>query len=117
MMNLLDEYQNAIRRTAAPLERDELLKLALIGLADELGEVIGPVKKYLYHQHELDLLHLEEEIGDLCWYLGTLCNALDLSLFDALTTNIAKLKRRYPDGFSQERSLHRHLYEGGTENG
>jgi NTP pyrophosphatase (non-canonical NTP hydrolase) len=112
-MNLLDEYQNAIRRTAAPLDRDELVKLSLIGLTDELGEVVGPLKKYLYHQHELDLLHLEEEIGDLCWYLGTLCNALGLSLFDALTTNIAKLKRRYPDGFSPQRSLHRSEDEGG----
>ncbi len=117
MKNLLDEYQQAIRRTAAPLERDDLVKLALIGLVDELGEICGPVKKHLYHQHELDLLHLEEEIGDLCWYLGTLCNALDLSLFDALTTNVAKLKRRYPDGFSPERSLHRHEYEEGEAHG
>jgi NTP pyrophosphatase (non-canonical NTP hydrolase) len=115
-MNLTD-YQRAIRRTAAPLEQDEQLKLALIGLSDELGEIAGPLKKYLYHQHPLEMPHVEEEIGDLCWYLGTLCNALGLSLDAILARNLKKLARRYPDGFSQERSLHRHLYEGGTENG
>ncbi len=47
-----------------------------------------------------------QEIGDFLWYLATLCNTLDISLSETLIRNIEKLARRYPDGFSPERSIH-----------
>lgn len=103
----ISEYQEAAKRTCNLSDQAELLKLALIGMQDELGEVAGPLKKYLWHGHELDRAHLQDEIGDICWYLATLCNALDISLAGALEDNIEKLCKRYPDGFSSERSKNR----------
>ena len=102
-----DDYQDTIQRTCTIVDREDLLKLALIGLQDELGEIAGPLKKHLWHGHELDLAHVQEEIGDLMWYLATLCNALALSLSETLIRNVEKVARRYPDGFSSARSIHR----------
>jgi NTP pyrophosphatase (non-canonical NTP hydrolase) len=103
----LTEYQAAVTRTRATSDRQDTLKLALAGLCDELGEIAGPLKKSLWQGHALDRTHLQDEIGDVLWYLATLCNALGLSLETALEGNVAKLRKRYPDGFSCECSLHR----------
>jgi NTP pyrophosphatase (non-canonical NTP hydrolase) len=68
----LTEYQAAITRTYAITDPADLLKLALVGLFDQLGEVAGPLKKYLWQGHDLDIPHLQEEVGDVLWYLATL---------------------------------------------
>lgn len=109
--SLLESYQQEVERTS-PFPNTiangaERMKLALIGLQDELGEIAGPLKKYLWHGHPFDIAHTEEEIGDLLWYLALLCNTLDIALSEVLARNITKLADRYPDGFSQERSQQR----------
>lgn len=98
----IQEYQNAVRRTCATSEQAETLKLALIGLQGELGEIAEPIKKYLWSGHELDCSHIQDEVGDTLWCLATLCNALGISLGDAMIENIEKLHRRYPDGFTPQ---------------
>ena len=103
----ISEYQEATKRTCSLTEQAEMLKLALIGMQGELGEIADPIKKYLWHGHNLDHASIQGEVGDIFWYLATLCNALDISLEDALRENIEKLYKRYPDGFSSERSIHR----------
>ena len=42
--------------------------------------------------------------------LASICRS---SLTEVLEANIAKLKKRYPDGFDAERSINREKYEGG----
>ncbi len=74
-MNIAD-YQDAVQRTCVTTDRDDTIKLALIGLQGELGEIADPLKKHLWHGHEVDLAHLQDEIGDVMWYLATLCTAL-----------------------------------------
>jgi NTP pyrophosphatase (non-canonical NTP hydrolase) len=101
------DYQQEVQRTCATSNREDTVKLALIGLQDELGEIAGPLKKHLWHGHDLDLAHVQDEIGDLVWYLATLCNTLEISLAEVLLKNMEKLYRRYPHGFSSERSINR----------
>ena len=48
-----------------------------------------------------------EEIGDVAWYIAEIAYALNVDLETVLTKNIEKLKKRYPEGFSVERSLNR----------
>ncbi len=105
-MNIAD-YQDAVQRTCVTTDRDDTIKLALIGLQGELGEIADPLKKHLWHGHEVDLAHLQDEIGDVMWYLATLCTALDIALAETLIHNVEKLFRRYPMGFSSKRSLNR----------
>jgi NTP pyrophosphatase (non-canonical NTP hydrolase) len=78
-----------------------------MGLCGESGEVIDILKKHIFHGHELDREHLLEELGDVAWYLNEAAYALDSSLEEIFDRNIAKLKKRYPQGFDKERSINR----------
>lgn len=99
------EYARKAARTAT-LEDTAKVYTAL-GLAGEAGEVVDMVKKVLYHGHDLDREKLTEELGDIAWYMAVLCLAWELDPDDIFTKNIEKLWRRYPDGFSHERSRDR----------
>ena len=75
-----------------------------LGLAGESGEVADAVKKHLYQGHTLDLPDMKEELGDVLWYVALACKCGGFSMSDLMRGNIEKLQRRYPDGFSAERS-------------
>ena len=101
----INEYQNLAMRTLNPeLSKQEALINSVMGLCGESGEAIDIVKKWMAHGHELDKGHLAKELGDIAWYLAEAATALDMDLEDILQANIEKLKRRYPEGFSCERS-------------
>ena len=51
--------------------------------------------------------HLKKEIGDVCWYVAMLCEAMNFSLDEILQINIEKLKARYPEGFNTDRANNR----------
>jgi len=103
------EYQALAARTAGMTEisTEKRLAVAALGLAGEAGEVADHIKKAIGHGHELDRGELEDELGDVLWYIAEMCNTLDLSLARVAARNIEKLKRRYPVGFDAERSRNR----------
>lgn len=102
------EYQRLAMRTLNPsLSTTEVLSNAVMGLCGESGEAIDLVKKHLFQGHELDREAMATELGDIAWYLAEAATALELDLDDILEANIAKLRRRYPEGFSAERSINR----------
>lgn len=102
------EYQYLAARTInMALDEKELITNGTMGLCDESGEAIGIVKKWLAQGHELDRAHLIEELGDVAWYLAETATALGVELDEILVKNIEKLRKRYPDGFDAERSVHR----------
>lgn len=84
----------------------ELLNGAL-GLTGEAGEVADQIKKLIFHGHDLDRDGLIKELGDVCWYLALLCHAIGVPLEEVMTLNIEKLKKRYPEGFSESASINR----------
>jgi len=104
----LDEYQKLALRTAGHRESSEkVLTYAALGLTGESGEVAEIIKKAFYHGHTLDKELLRKELGDVLWYLAVMADSLGLSLDQIATDNIAKLTTRYPQGFSQARSINR----------
>lgn len=104
----INEYQKLAMTTLNPdLSQKDVLINGVMGLCGESGEAIDIVKKWLAQGHELDKEKLAKELGDICWYLAETATALDLSLEDIMAANIEKLKRRYPDGFDAQRSIHR----------
>lgn len=107
-MEQFDIYQEQARKTANTEgeAKDRLANWAL-GLAGEAGEVADIVKKHVYHGHELDLEELKDELGDVLWYLAGMSYDLDVWFSEIAEGNIDKLKKRYPEGFSQERSINR----------
>lgn len=109
----INEYQKKAQRTSSTKTPTHKLTNACLGLAGETGEVCDLLKKALFQGHELDADKLIEEAGDCAWYLAELAAALDVSLETILDCNIAKLEKRYPDGFDAERSRHRPEYKSG----
>ncbi len=104
----ISEYQKLAMRSLNPkLDKKDILINGVMGLCGESGEVIDLVKKHLSQGHELNREKMVEELGDVAWYLAECATVLDVSLEDILVSNIEKLKKRYPEGFSEENSIHR----------
>jgi NTP pyrophosphatase (non-canonical NTP hydrolase) len=103
-----NEYQKLAMRTCSiPYERkDDRLFHAVFGLNSEAGEVAGILQK-MYQGHPFDVEHIKKELGDCLWMVAETCEALGINMDDVMEMNIEKLKARYPDGFSTEKSLHR----------
>jgi NTP pyrophosphatase (non-canonical NTP hydrolase) len=104
----INEYQKLAMVTKNPeLSGRELLINSVMGLCGESGEVIDLVKKHVSHGHPLNREKLIDELGDVAWYLAECATVLDVTLEEVLERNIEKLKKRYPEGFSTERSINR----------
>jgi NTP pyrophosphatase (non-canonical NTP hydrolase) len=103
-----NEYQELANRTAASYDQSDLqLTVFTLGLIGEAGEVAEHVKKVVGHGHQLDINHMKKELGDVLWYLAVTAKFLGIDLQDIAEANIAKLKARYPEGFSSEASINR----------
>ena len=104
----INEYQKLAMTTLNPeLSKKDVLINGVMGLCGESGEAIDIVKKHLAQGHPLDREKLVKELGDIAWYLAETATALDVTLEEVLAGNIEKLRKRYPEGFDKEHSLHR----------
>ena len=93
----LNEYQALAQQTSnTELALDKLVN-GLLGLFGEGGECADIVKKYMFQEHELDKDHIQEELGDVMWYVAEVAAGLGVTLETIATENIAKLERRYPN--------------------
>lgn len=98
-----DNLQDQLKDLVNP---GELINGAL-GLTGEAGEVSDMIKKYIFHGHDLDRDDLVKELGDVCWYVALISQAIGVNLEDVMLLNIEKLIKRYPEGFSEEASINR----------
>lgn len=103
---IVEEYQRLAMRTASVKDKKDRLYHAVFGLCSESGEVAGILQK-TYQGHEFDEKHMVKELGDCLWMIAEACDALGVNMGDVMYWNIEKLRKRYPDGFEVERSLHR----------
>lgn len=103
------EYQVLARRTQnVHINSHERLEHALHGLCAEVGEIHSIFQK-VYQGHPVKMGDLIGEMGDLLWFLAELADVHGLTLDEIAAHNIDKLRRRYPDGFSEQDSLHREV--------
>lgn len=104
----LSEFQEKCLRTwnLEPSEDDQMANAAM-GLAGEVGETVDMLKKHLFHGHPLDYAKLKKELGDILYYWAVLAYLSESLVTDIMQTNVDKLAKRYPDGFSEERSINR----------
>ena len=104
----INEYQRLAMTTLnKDIPQKELIVNAALGLSGEVGEVNDLLKKHMFQGHELHKDDLINELGDIAWYLAEAAAALNVSLEEILKRNIEKLKKRYPEGFSSEKSINR----------
>lgn len=104
----LNHYQSLAGLTSgAGGDGERRLIIAALGMAGEAGEFANLVKKLTAHGHDVPLEELADELGDVLWYLAEAASACGLELDDIASQNVAKLRARYPQGFSQEQSINR----------
>lgn len=96
-----NDYQNATIETAiypgAGTGNDLELYYLAMGITSEAGEIAGKVKKLL-RDNKLNVGELAYEIGDVCWYVARLADALGYSFEDILQINHSKLTKRKENG-------------------
>jgi NTP pyrophosphatase (non-canonical NTP hydrolase) len=104
------EYQAAAWRTliyspdAEYTPAEIMLVWNTLGLAGEAGEVADTITKAVFHRHQLDRDMLMKELDDVLWYVAALCTKLNVPLGELMERNIAKLRERYPEGYSSAAS-------------
>lgn len=99
-------YQELAMRTCSCSNKKDMFLHGLSGLAAEAGEVNGVYqKKFQGHTPTTEMFI--KEIGDCMWMCAELAESLGTDLDVIMETNIEKLKKRYPDGFEVDKSLHR----------
>ena len=100
-------YTEGVLRTAGPSESRDRFIMGAMGLAGEAGELVDLLKKVSFHGKPFDRELFIKEAGDVLWYYALLLHTANVSLDVVMSTNLAKLRARYPDGFSVEASAAR----------
>lgn len=80
-----------------------------MGLTTETGELMDALKKHLMYGKDIDFINIQEECGDLFWYVALIADAVGFTFEDTFEKNIAKLKARYPNKFTEHDALNRNL--------
>ena len=115
----MKDYIERVIRTEGPGQYDGMSRRldslevkrvlhASLGITTEAAEISDIVKKFLmYGKGHLFDERIQEEIGDLLWYIAILCDVSGLSIENVMKWNIEKLEKRYPNGFSEESAVNR----------
>lgn len=112
VQNALKTESNDFEAILKRLESHETIRLlhAAIGMATESAELLDMLKKHIFYGKPLDKVNANEEIFDQMWYQAVAVNALGRDSFnEGMETNIAKLKARYGEKFSENSALNRNL--------
>ena len=99
----LNEYQRRANQTdqqpgTETFEDDpRSILVPLLGLAGEVGELLGEHKKWLRDGQSYKLFpdRVKEELGDLLWYLSNVATKHGLTLREVAEFNLSKTGRRW----------------------
>jgi NTP pyrophosphatase (non-canonical NTP hydrolase) len=106
----IKEYCEKANRTCASLVNNEMDNVHMIfGMATEIGEITDAIKKHIAYGKSIDWINVQEEIGDLMWYIANFCVINDFKLEEILANNIKKLRIRYPEKFNEYNANNRDL--------
>ncbi len=87
-----------------PIPVDTRIFHSVVGIATESTELLEAMDLY---DPNLDYTNLLEEFGDIDWYKAIGVDTIGGDWEDILTKNIAKLKTRFPDKFTNEDAINR----------
>ena len=80
----------------------------IIGIATEAGELLEALKRGI-EDGECDPTNVFEEVGDNQWYTAAILRVLGTNFELVQRANIAKLRKRFPNKFSEHDANHRNL--------
>lgn len=101
---VMEQYPKFVASRAKILssEVQDILHAA-VGVSGEGGELLDAIKKCWIYNKELSpevIENLREEAGDALFYIQHLCNVLGTTIPELIEENVAKLTKRYPQGYS-----------------
>lgn len=84
-----------------------------LGLVTEAAEFADVFKKHIFYGKPIDWINLEEEAGDLFWYLAVLADVIGKESFDTMfQKNVEKLAQRYKNQkFTEDAAINRDVKE------
>lgn len=80
----------------------------ILGVATEAGEMLEALRKGL-NGEGFDTVNLFEECGDNQWYIAAMLRVMGKTFTDAQVANIAKLRKRFPNKFTEYDANNRNL--------
>lgn len=104
------------------IEVDPRVFHSIIGIATESTELCEALYHSILSKEEFDVVNLLEELGDVAWYSSILVDSTNGDWSNILETNISKLRKRFPEKFTNEDAIERNLdderriLEGGLKN-
>jgi NTP pyrophosphatase (non-canonical NTP hydrolase) len=118
--NIMNTFQQRIKQFAEDRDWNQFHnpKDLLLGIVEEVGEIrnlvkweqdINVIKKVLADNKE----KLEDDIGDLYWFLALLANGSDVDIDRAIDGVIKKNEARFP--VADTKSKHTNIYLGGKD--
>jgi len=97
-----EEYQKLTSETAIYPNKGDNYIYPSLGLANEVGEFLGRVKKVMRDTNGIitqeNKIEMMYELGDSLWYLSQVATELGLSLDIIAESNITKLQDRKKRG-------------------
>jgi len=92
------EFENEVRDTLAKYIRDKIeierYTELILGLYEEGGEVTSIIRRSIpgnFHETKIDIPHLEEELGDILWYISHIAMQLNSNLDRIAIANVQKI--------------------------
>ena len=80
----------------------------VIGIATEAGELLEALLNAM-NGKSFDAVNMAEEVGDVQWYIALLAKHCGFTLEESQQINIAKLRMRFGDKFSEFDANNRNL--------
>lgn len=88
----------------------ELILHSIVGKATECGELLELLRDVLFYQKPFDAVNFIEEIGDGQWYDAVGAKAVGVTFEELQRRNIAKLRHRFPEKFTEHDANNRDLF-------
>ena len=116
----MNEFQKKIKQFSEERDWDQFYhtKDLLLGIVEEIGEIRNIVKweqdpeklKQVLNENKEEL---EDNIGDIYWFLALLANQNDINMDEAITKVIGRNKKRFP--VEDVKSKHTNILLGGKD--
>lgn len=90
--------------------KGEALLHAIVGIATEAGELLELLDNVLAGHQKFDDVNFAEEIGDGFWYAAIGLKAIGSNFGEVQYRNIAKLRHRFPQKFTEFDANNRDLF-------
>lgn len=116
----MNQFQKKIKQFAEDRDWQQFHnpKDLLLGIVEEVGEIRNIVKweqdiQKIQTVLEKNKEQLEDEIGDIYWFLALLANGNNINMDEAIAKVIEKNEARFP--VADVKSQHTNIYLGGKD--